>query len=154
MKDLIKLIHLVKPLRLQMILAIILGVLGHLAAVLITVLGAYAILAIIFADIDLLTLGVILVLLGVFRALFRYGEQNLNHYIAFKMLALIRHEIFTKLRTLSPSKLDKKDKGDLISLITSDIELLEVFYAHTISPLLIALIFNSLIIPWLSYLLS
>ena len=150
MKDLIKLIHLVKPLRLQMILAIILGVLGHLAAVLITVLGAYAILAIIFADIDLLTLGVILVLLGVFRALFRYGEQNLNHYIAFKMLALIRHEIFTKLRTLSPSKLDKKDKGDLISLITSDIELLEVFYAHTISPLLIALIFNSLIILFIS----
>ncbi len=133
-----------------MILAIILGVLGHLAAVLITVLGAYAILAIIFADIDLLTLGVILVLLGVFRALFRYGEQNLNHYIAFKMLALIRHEIFTKLRTLSPSKLDKKDKGDLISLITSDIELLEVFYAHTISPLLIALIFNSLIILFIS----
>lgn len=150
MKDLIKLIHLVKPLRLQMILAIILGVLGHLAAVLITVLGAYAILAIIFADIDLLTLGVILVLLGVFRALFRYGEQNLNHYIAFKMLALIRHEIFTKLRTLSPSKLDKKDKGDLISLITSDIELLEVFYAHTISPLLIALVFNSLIILFIS----
>ena len=150
MKELFKIIALVKPLALEMILAITLGVLGHLAAVLIIVIGAYAIVLLLQGSLNLVHLGVLLVVIALLRALFRYGEQNLNHYIAFKLLALLRHEIFAKLRVLAPGKLDKRDKGDLISLITSDIELLEVFYAHTISPVMIALIFDTLIVVFIS----
>ena len=150
MKELFKIIALVKPLALEMILAITLGVLGHLAAVLIIVIGAYAIVLLLQGSLNLVHLGVLLVVIALLRALFRYGEQNLNHYIAFKLLALLRHEIFAKLRVLAPGKLDKRDKGDLISLITSDIELLEVFYAHTISPVMIALIFDILIVVFIS----
>ena len=75
------------------------------------------------------------------RGLLRYGEQACNHFIAFKLLALIRDKVFCALRRLCPAKLEGKEKGSLISVITSDIELLEVFYAHTISPALIALLF-------------
>ncbi len=150
MKELFKIIALVKPLALEMILAITLGVLGHLAAVLIIVIGAYAIVLLLQGSLNLVHLGVLLVVIALLRALFRYSEQNLNHYIAFKLLALLRHEIFAKLRVLAPGKLDKRDKGDLISLITSDIELLEVFYAHTISPVMIALIFDILIVVFIS----
>lgn len=76
------------------------------------------------------------------RAGLRYGEQACNHFIAFKLLALIRDRVFSALRRLCPAKLEGRDKGDLISVITSDIELLEVFYAHTISPAAIALLFT------------
>ena len=79
---------------------------------------------------------------AVLRGLLRYGEQACNHFIAFKLLALIRNHIFLALRRLCPAKLEGKDKGNLISVITSDIELLEVFYAHTISPAAIALLFT------------
>ena len=75
------------------------------------------------------------------RGILRYGEQACNHFIAFKLLALIRDKVFCALRRLCPAKLEGKEKGSLISVITSDIELLEVFYAHTISPALIALLF-------------
>ena len=71
----------------------------------------------------------------------RYAEQACNHFIAFKLLALIRDKVFGALRRLCPAKLEAKDKGNLISIITSDIELLEVFYAHTISPIAIAFLF-------------
>ena len=67
-----------------------------------------------------------------FRGALRYGEQAGNHYIAFRLLALIRDKVFQKLRKLAPAKLEGKDKGNLIAILTSDIELLEVFYAHTI----------------------
>jgi ATP-binding cassette, subfamily C, bacterial len=77
---------------------------------------------------------------GFLRGFVRYAEQAGNHYIAFKVLALIRQKVFHKLRILSPAKLDQKNKGNLIALITSDVELLEVFYAHTISPIAIALL--------------
>ena len=80
----------------------------------------------------------VIFLLAAFRGLMDYAEQYCNHYIAFKLLALIRHIIFQKLRTLCPAKLENQEKGNLISLITSDIELIEVFYAHTISPIAIA----------------
>lgn len=76
------------------------------------------------------------------RGFLRYAEQSCNHYIAFKLLALIRDRVFGALRRLCPAKLEGKDKGDLISVITSDIELLEVFYAHTISPVAIAFLFS------------
>ena len=72
----------------------------------------------------------------------RYGEQSCNHFIAFKLLAIIRDKVFKALRRLCPAKLEGRDKGDLISVITSDIELLEVFYAHTISPVAIATLFS------------
>ena len=77
-------------------------------------------------------------ILAVLRGLFHYGEQYCNHFIAFKLLALIRHKVFAALRRLCPAKLEGKDKGNLISMITTDVELLEVFYAHTISPIAIA----------------
>lgn len=83
---------------------------------------------------------VLLVVFAVLRGVLRYAEQASNHYIAFKLLARIRHQIFASLRKLAPAKLDGKEKGNLISIITSDIELLEVFYAHTISPIAIAAI--------------
>ena len=78
------------------------------------------------------------------RGLLHYGEQYCNHFIAFKLLAIIRHKVFAALRRLCPAKLEGRDKGNLISVITSDIELLEVFYAHTISPVAIALIVSTI----------
>ena len=81
-------------------------------------------------------------LFALIRGILRYAEQACNHFIAFKLLALIREKVFLALRRLCPAKLEGKDKGNLISVITSDIELLEVFYAHTISPILIALFFS------------
>ena len=142
-KLMLRLSILVGPLAGFMALAVVTGILGHLAASGITLLGAYAILlamGISFSDISLPFLFSLMVGFGLLRGLFRYAEQAFNHYIAFKLLALIRSRVFTKLRTLCPAKLERRDKGDLITMITTDIELLEVFFAHTISPVLIALI--------------
>ena len=137
---------LVKPLTGFMVLAVLMGVLGNLCATGITVLGGYAVTG--FLGLSLpMTLGWIFGLLGIFalvRGVLRYAEQGCNHYIAFKLLALIRDRVFGALRKLAPAKLECRNRGDLISLITSDIELLEVFYAHTISPILIAVIFCSI----------
>ena len=80
------------------------------------------------------------------RRFLHYGEQACNHYIAFKLLALIRDKVFKSLRRLTPAKLEGKDKGNLISVITSDIELLEVFYAHTISPICIAILTSTVML--------
>ena len=142
-----QLIGLVKPLTGVMILAILLGLLGHLAATFITIFGAYAIGNILglMTNISLTFLFVSVILFAVVRGILRYGEQACNHYIAFKLLALLREKVFFVLRKLCPAKLEGKDKGDLISIITSDIELLEVFYAHTISPIAIATIFSVLL---------
>ena len=137
---------LVKPLTGFMVLAVLMGVLGNLCATGITVLGGYAVTG--FLGLSLpMTLGWIFGLLGIFalvRGVLRYAEQGCNHYIAFKLLALIRDRVFGALRKLAPARLECRNRGDLISLITSDIELLEVFYAHTISPILIAVIFCSI----------
>ena len=92
----------------------------------------------IWQGVSLTTLFVCLAVIAVLRGILHYGEQACNHYIAFKLLALIRHKVFAVLRKLCPAKLDGRDKGNLISIITTDIELLEVFYAHTISPIAIA----------------
>ena len=75
---------------------------------------------------------------AILRGFLHYGEQYCNHYIAFRILAIIRHKVFAVLRKLCPAKLEGRDKGNLIAVITSDIELLEVFFAHTISPIAIA----------------
>lgn len=139
-----RLIGLVKPLTGHMLLAVLLGLLGHLCAAFITIFGGYALLTVLWPR-QWIPLGALFLAVGIFalfRGLLRYGEQALNHYIAFKLLALIRDKVFGALRRLCPAKLEGRGKGDLIAVITSDIELLEVFYAHTISPVLIAFLFT------------
>lgn len=138
------LIGLVKPLTGYMVLAIIMGLIGHLCAAFITIFGGYAVLSLLNFEVPT-SLAVIFILVCVFalvRGLLRYAEQACNHFIAFKLLAIIRDKVFKALRKLCPAKLEGKDKGNLISVITSDIELLEVFYAHTISPTAIAFLFS------------
>lgn len=141
-----RLIGLVKPLTGYMILAITLGLLGHLCATWITIFGGYAVLNVLgySALMSLQTIFIVIAIIAILRGFLRYGEQACNHFIAFKLLALIRNHIFVALRKLCPAKLEGKDKGNLISVITADIELLEVFYAHTISPAAIALLFSIL----------
>lgn len=136
-----RLIRLVTPLMGIMWLAITFGVLGFLCSIFIPVLGGYGILtALGDGDLSWKMILITLPVLGALRGILRYGEQYCNHYIAFSTLALIRDHIFSALRKLAPAKLEGKNKGDLIALITSDVELLEVFYAHTISPVAIAVL--------------
>lgn len=139
-----RLIGLVKPLAVYMMIAIIMGLIGNLCATFITIFGGYAILSATGGNspLPLVALFICVVAFAVVRGGLRYAEQACNHFIAFKLLALIRDKVFKALRTLCPAKLEGRDKGDLISVITSDIELLEVFYAHTISPAAIWLLFT------------
>lgn len=141
-----RLIVLVRTLLPVMLLAIFFGSIGHLCAIAVTVSAASGIAGIAGQSAPLLPLRVLpyfLIAFAVCRGVFHYAEQYCNHFIAFKLLAVIRHRIFAKLRELCPAKLEGRDKGNLISIITSDIELLEVFYAHTISPVAIALIVST-----------
>jgi len=135
---------LIKGLTGYMLLAISMGTIGHLCATFIPVLGVIALLTILneIHIFSITTLFILLIICGILRGALRYGEQACNHYIAFKLLAIIRDKVFVALRKLCPDKLEGKDKGNLISIITSDIELLEVFYAHTISPIMIAILFG------------
>lgn len=138
------LIGLVAPLLHVMIAAVVLGIVGYLCAIFLTIIGAGVVdfsfmrpepnSFPVFRYATYAMIGV-----AVLRGLLHYAEQYCNHYIAFKILALLRNKIFTALRKLCPAKLEGKDKGNLISIITTDIELLEVFYAHTISPIAIAI---------------
>lgn len=139
---LFKMLGLVRPLSGYMCLAVTAGTLAYLAVQFIPVLGGYAILSGLGLDAPLAlnTIWILLPLLALLRAILRFIEQRLNHYIAFTLLALVRDRVFGALRRLCPAKLEGRDKGDLVALITSDVELLEVFYAHTISPICIALI--------------
>ena len=147
----IRLIGLVKPLTGYMILAVAMGLIGHLCASFITVFGGYAILHVLHPEWswNLTALFVAVLMFALLRGFLRYAEQACNHFIAFKLLALIRDKVFGALRRLCPAKLDGKDKGNLISIITSDIELLEVFYAHTISPICIAVLFSFAMISFI-----
>ena len=143
-----RLIGLVRPLLPFMCLAVLMGVLGYLCAIFLTIFAGYGILhgliGIPGTDAEAVlpgtpaALAVVLVTLAVLRGILHYGEQYCNHFIAFKLLAILRHKVFAALRDLCPAKLEGRDKGNLISIITTDIELLEVFYAHTISPIAIA----------------
>lgn len=146
-----RLITLVGPLTGVMLLAIALGVLGFIAAALIPVLGGVGILSVLNHQDTLPLIFLVAALCALLRGVFRYGEQTCNHYIAFKLLAILRQKVFAALRRLAPAKLDRRDKGDLISVITSDIELLEVFYAHTISPAAIALVMSLLTAAFLAW---
>ena len=140
------LIGLVKPLMHIMFSAIILGTLGYLCAIFLTILASEAVLkglsipVTIFGSISITALLIVMVVIAVLRGPLHYAEQYCNHYIAFRLLALIRHKVFAVLRKLCPAKLEGKERGNLISIITTDIELLEVFYAHTISPIAIAIL--------------
>ena len=154
-----RLIGLVKPLLPIMLLAIALGTIGYLCAIFLTILAGFGLMHIIldaiqeamgyaltpenagiFPGMLLQTLFIALAVMAVMRGILHYGEQYCNHFIAFKLLAIIRHKVFAALRKLCPAKLEGRGKGNLISVITSDIELLEVFYAHTISPIAIAVL--------------
>lgn len=139
---LFRMLKLVKPLSGFMFLAVVLGTLGFLTAEFIPILGGEAILIGLGIQTKLSwkTLVFLLLSFAVLRAIFRFSEQRTNHYIAFTLLAIVRDRVFKALRRLCPAKLEGRDKGDLISLITSDVELLEVFYAHTISPICIAIV--------------
>ena len=143
-----KLITLVKPLIGFMFLAIIAGVIGNLAAIFIPAYSSYVIANIVSraVQINLNVSFILLIVLAISRGFLRYAEQLSNHFIAFKLLAIIRNKVFRALRKLAPAKLEGKEKGNLIALITSDIELLEVFYAHTISPIFIAFITSVIIV--------
>lgn len=147
-----RLVGLVKPLTGYMILAVAMGVIGHLCASFITVFGGYAILNSLHPEwsLDIRVLFTSVLIFALVRGFLRFAEQACNHFIAFKLLALIRDKVFGALRRLCPAKLGGKDKGNLIAIITSDIELLEVFYAHTISPVCIAFLFSTLMIIFIS----
>ena len=169
-----KLIILVKPLTGVMLLGILLGVLGFLCAIFLTIVGGYGILKGLGVVEGMAASGkvtfwflsswqylfTLLLVMAVARGILHYGEQYCNHYIAFRVLAIIRHKVFSVLRKLCPAKLEGKEKGNLITIITSDIELLEVFFAHTISPIAIAFLTSMMMIlfigqqHWLAGLLA
>lgn len=134
------LIGLVKPLLHIMLAAIILGTAGYLCAIFLTILAGQVIVHGLIAGGagSVKTIITVMLIIAVLRGILHYAEQYCNHFIAFKLLAIIRHKVFVALRKLCPAKLEGRDKGNLISIITTDIELLEVFYAHTISPIAIA----------------
>lgn len=140
-----RLIGLVKPLLHIMAAAVILGTAGYLCAIFLTILACGVLLHGVLPAAGGVpggstapTLFAVMGAAALLRGLFHYAEQYCNHFIAFKLLAIIRHRVFAALRKLCPAKLEGRDKGNLISIITTDIELLEVFYAHTISPVAIA----------------
>lgn len=136
-----------KPLAPIMGITVFLGVMGFLAAIGISGFAGIG-LGILIGEVDGIafkTVIIIMIIFAVLRGVLRYGEQLSGHYIAFKILYVMRDKVFKKLRELVPSKLEGAEKGNLISLITSDIELLEVFYAHTIAPIFIAGITNTIV---------
>ena len=146
-----QLIGLIKPLVPIMLLAIFFGVIGFLCAIFLTILAGKSIVMILSHQISGLTMMItMMIVIALSRGILHYFEQYCNHYIAFRLLAMIRHKVFAALRKLCPAKLEGKDKGNLISIITSDIELLEVFYAHTISPIAIAVIVSLIMIIYIA----
>lgn len=155
-KVIYELIKLVGPFIYVILFATLLGTLGFILAMNITIFGALAIVKFMGVEVycSYLTIFLIIGISGIFRGVIRYGEQYFNHFMAFKLLALIRNKLFHKLRELSPSKLDAKNKGEIISLLQSDIETLEVFYAHTISPLLIAVLTSTTVFLFIGFMTS
>ena len=148
-----RLIALVGSLAWVILLAVIGGVLGFLCAMGVTVFGALGI-AKLLGEAVALSYGQIMacaLLCGVLRGALRLWEQYSNHYIAFKLLAVIRDKIFKALRVLCPAKLESKQKGAIIAMLTADIETLEVFYAHTISPICIAALVSLVVLLFVGF---
>lgn len=158
-----QLIDLVKPLLIFMIAAILLGTVGYLCAIFLTILAgqvlAHGLIPQLFFRIrnprlvfmPVKTVLTIMIVIALLRGILHYLEQYCNHYIAFRLLAIIRHKVFEALQKLCPAKLESRDKGNLISIITTDIELLEVFYAHTISPICIAFLTSLFMVLFIGY---
>ncbi|MDR1278062.1 MAG: thiol reductant ABC exporter subunit CydC [Treponema sp.] len=143
----VRMLAFVRPLWYIMIITILMGSLAYVAVIAIPVLGSYALLGL--AGLEAVSLNFLIpaiLILALARGILRYAEQLSGHYIAFKLLALIRDRVFTALRRLAPAKLETREKGNLISVITGDIELLEVFYAHTIAPVVIAVLVSALVL--------
>lgn len=142
------LLKLVTPLAHIMAFTITMGTLGFLAAIFIMVLGATGLVNLLNFDTHLSFSGILtaLIVLAVARGALRYLEQMSGHYIAFKLLALLRDKVFSSLRRLAFVKLQDKQAGQLVSLVTNDIELLEVFYAHTIAPIMIAFFTSAILL--------
>lgn len=139
-----------------MILAVINGSLGFICAMGVTISGAVGVAKALGENV-VLSYGLIIGLAvgcGLLRGILRYFEQYSNHFIAFKLLAVLRDKIFGTLRTLCPAKLESKQKGSIIAMITSDIETLEVFYAHTISPICIAVLVSSAAVLFVGFVSS
>lgn len=139
-----------------MVLAIINGSVGFFCAMGVTIFGAVGV-AKALGEVVALSYGWIIALTigcGILRGIFRYFEQYSNHYIAFRLLAVLRDKIFGALRTLCPAKLESKQKGSIIAMITSDIETLEVFYAHTISPICIAIFVSTSVFLFVGFVSS
>lgn len=157
-----QLIRLVCPLMPVMCLSVLLGTVGHLCAISLTILAAARLASLAFSlsapggmigmalSATAGRFAAALVIIAVMRGVLHYGEQYCNHFIAFRLLAIVRHRVFAKLRELCPAKLETRDKGNLIQILTSDIEMLEVFYAHTISPIAIAVIVCTVMVVFLS----
>ena len=158
-----QLIGLVKPLLIFMISAILLGTIGYLCAIFLTILAgqvlAHGLIPQLFfrmrntrlVYMPVQTIMTIMIVIALLRGILHYLEQYCNHYIAFRLLAIIRHKVFEALQKLCPAKLESRDKGNLISIITTDIELLEVFYAHTISPIAIALLTSLIMVVFIGH---
>lgn len=158
-----QLIGLVKPLLIFMISAILLGTIGYLCAIFLTILAgqvlAHGLIPQLFfrmkntrlVYMPIQTIMTIMIVIALLRGILHYLEQYCNHYIAFRLLAIIRHKVFEALQKLCPAKLESRDKGNLISIITTDIELLEVFYAHTISPIAIALLTSLIMVVFIGH---
>lgn len=161
-----RLIGLVKPLLHIMLAAILLGVAGYLCAIFLTILAGQTLLHGLMTGVTGIRVGVksgwfmaasvktlflVMAVAAVLRGVLHYAEQYCNHFIAFKLLAIIRHKVFAALRRLCPAKLEGRDKGNLISIITTDIELLEVFYAHTISPIAIAALTSLIMVLFIGH---
>ena len=139
----LRMMGLVRPLAGWLVLAVALGSIGMLAAAFVPAFGAFGLMAALgdkALGLGLVAACAACAVCGIARGPLHYGEQLCNHYIAFRLLAHIRDLVFGALRRLAPAKLEGRGKGELVSLVTSDIELLEVFYAHTISPIAIALV--------------
>ena len=138
-----RMMGLVRPLAGWLVLAVALGSIGMLTAAFVPAFGAFGLMAALGHNalgLGLVAACAVCAVCGIARGPLHYGEQLCNHYIAFRLLAHIRDLVFGALRQLAPAKLEGRGKGELVSLVTSDIELLEVFYAHTISPIAIALV--------------
>ncbi|WBW99767.1 amino acid ABC transporter ATP-binding/permease protein [Oceanirhabdus sp. W0125-5] len=142
-----RLIKILKPLSPIMFITITFGVLGFLAAISITTFGAVAVAAKLGINMGFSVSKAVSIIIAcaILRGILRYVEQYSGHYIAFRILAILRDKVYKALRKLAPAKLETKEKGNLISIITSDIELLEVFYAHTIAPIAIAILTSIII---------
>lgn len=156
LKIMASLIVLLGSLSYIMLLAIINGTLGFLCAMGVTIFGSIGVAKFLGETINM-SYGLIISLTigcGVLRGALRYLEQYSNHFIAFRLLAALRDKIFKALRALAPAKLEGREKGGIISMITSDIETLEVFYAHTISPICIALIVETLVLLYVGFISS